>query len=237
MISIGILEDDPKIREQMYAYLDDDAFECEEPLQIDLYDNADMLLEKNGIYDILLLDIYLGEGSLTGMETAREIRKHDQNVLIIFVTNLSQFALQGYQVNAFDFIVKPLQGEYFRAKMENAVRKVLSGRTTYITIRSKTGLQRIRSSSIHYVEVFGHNIVFHTDEGEIHSSGSMTTVESMLDSSEFFRCHSAYLVNLKHVRKIDKTTVQVANESIPISRHRKKEFTEALLSCLRGEIL
>ncbi len=153
MITIGILEDDPAIQEQLLACLSHLSASVLEEIKPRVYGNADDFLDAPLCYDILLLDIFLGKDRRSGMDVARSVRAKDTDVLILFVTNLSQFALKGYSVNAFDFLVKPVKEEVFQEKVGKAVRRVCSLRSRFITWKTAGGVMWVKVSSIRDVEV------------------------------------------------------------------------------------
>ena len=162
MLKICVLEDEAAQMERMKAYLQ--KFQSEHAdfeYILDAYNNAFDLLEhyKRDV-DLLFLDIRVPD--MSGMEVARRIREADQNVMIIFVTNLTQYAIEGYSVNAFDYILKPLAYTSFSAKLERALR-MLSYRSSNVTLDLKTrdGGRRVSADSITYIEVSNHDILVH----------------------------------------------------------------------------
>ena len=174
---------------------------------------------------------------LPGMEVAKRIRQADQNVMIIFVTNLTQYAIEGYSVEAFDYILKPIQYASFSAKLGRALR-MLSYREPEIslTFREKEGGKRVPAGTITYVEVCVHDLLFHTGDGAIKQWGTLSKYEALLKSAHFARCHTSYLVNLKFVRSIKKDAVDVAGVLLPISRPRRKEFLAAFAQYKGGAV-
>ena len=185
--------------------------------------------------DLIFLDIRIPD--LAGMDVAKKIREVDQNVMIIFVTNLTQYAIEGYSVEAFDYILKPIQYASFSAKLDRALR-MLSYREPEIslTFREKEGGKRIPAGTITYVEVCAHDLLFHTGNGAIKQWGTLSKYEALLKSAHFARCHTSYLVNLKFVRSIRKDSVDVAGVLLPISRPRRKEFLTAFAQYKGGAV-
>ena len=236
MICVGILEDEIAQQQLLVSYLERLSQERDERINVELFSDAQTFLENAVHYDILLLDIFLGENEKTGFDVAEAVRAKDRNVLILFITNLAQYAVKGYAVNAFDFVVKPVSYPDFQGKLNRAFDYLAPDCAAYITVKTQGGIVRLDVSTIEYVEVRLHNITFHTDKGQVSSSGSMTAIEAMLPENTFFRCHVAYLVNLKCVQNVDRLTAQVGEANLPISRHRRKEFMKALVNCLRDEM-
>ncbi len=177
-------------------------------------------------FDIVFMDIEMP--NMNGMEASKRIRESNKDVTIIFVTNLVQYAVEGYSVNAFDFIVKPIEYGDFKLRFNRAVSFVTS-HSEKIVIKEVGGVtQTMPISSVKYVEVFGHQIVYHTVDGDITERGTLADVETRLSPHGFFKCNSCYLVNIKYVEKIEGTTVVLQGKSLEISRRKKKDFMEAV---------
>lgn len=175
MLKICVLEDEAAQMERMKAYLQ--KFQSEHAdfeYVLDAYKNAFDLLEhyKRDV-DLLFLDIRVPD--MSGMEVAHRIREADQNVMIIFVTNLTQYAIEGYSVNAFDYILKPLAYNSFSSKLERALR-MLSYRSSDITLdlRTRDGGRRVSADSITYIEISNHDIIVHVGAEQIRQWGTLS---------------------------------------------------------------
>lgn len=229
MYKIGLLEDEQEQAERLLGFLE--RYWDAHPgfsYTIQRYDRAmDLLDHYDRDCDLLFLDIRLPD--MTGMEAAHRIREVDRRVMIVFVTSLTQYAIEGYSVQAFDYIVKPISYEPFSAKLERAVR-VLSYRQTGVVLDIKTreGGLRLTSDMIHYLEVFDHDLLIHTDDGVIKQWGSLSKYEKQLEGAHFARCNSCYLVNLKYVRGVYGDEVVVGEDRLSVSKSRRKEFLQAL---------
>ena len=230
MLKICVLEDEAAQMERMKAYLQ--KFQSEHAdfeYVLDAYKNAFDLLEhyKRDV-DLLFLDIRVPD--MSGMEVAHRIREADQNVMIIFVTNLTQYAIEGYSVNAFDYILKPLAYNSFSSKLERALR-MLSYRSSDITLdlRTRDGGRRVSADSITYIEISNHDIIVHVGAEQIRQWGTLSKLEAQLREAHFVRCSSSYLVNLKYVHKVRGDQLLVGGDTLSISRPRRKEFLLSLI--------
>ena len=174
-------------------------------------------------YDLVFMDIKLP--GMNGMKAAGKLREMDKNIIIVFVTNMRQYAIKGYAVEALDFIVKPVDALSLNTLMDKAFR-IISSRGSHdsITIKTKGGLQRILISDLHYVEVRKHKLTYHTTYGEIDSWGAMADIEKMLPMERFSRCNNCYLVSLQHIKSLGGDDVVVGRDILKIARTRKKEF-------------
>lgn len=152
-------------------------------------DGDEIALGYKGGYDLILMDIEMT--FMDGMSAAEEIRRADPEVLIIFITNSPQYAIKGYAVQALDYILKPLSYYAFCQRM-NHVRELLGRRQKhFLTVPCAGGVQKLDASDIYYVEICDHDLLFHTKQGEVHSTGSMRDVEQKLPPENFFRSSKA----------------------------------------------
>jgi len=197
--------------------------------------SAEEFLNKyRPIYDIVLMDIGLPKAN--GMEAATRLRELDWTTVLIFVTNMAQFAVRGYEVDAFDFIVKPIIYSNFALKLQRALTKLNTRRDTEVILSASDGIYRVSSSQIKYIEISDHKLIYHTTDGTIKIYGNLKEVESSLNSKMFVRCNSCYLVNLNYVYAIRNYIVVVGEDELQISRPRKKAFIQAVNDYLGGGI-
>ena len=184
--------------------------------------------EYKPFFDIIFLDIQMPE--IDGISIAKEIRKTDDSVIIIFITNLMQYALVGYKVQAFDYIIKPIDYKSLSFSLNRAII-VLNKRIPEksIVINSNGSNMKIPLSAVTYFEVNKHNFYLHTIADTYpFKANSMKDLESQYEIYHFFRCNNCYLVNLRHVNTICKDTAIVGTDKLTISRPRKKDFISAL---------
>ena len=227
MTRIAIVEDEAAVREQLTGYVQRYTRQYGTPFEVSAFaSGVEILEEYRPVYDIIFLDVEMPH--LDGMETARRIRALDSDVLLIFITNMAQYAIKGYAVQALDYILKPLSYYAFCQRM-NHVRELLERRQKhYLTVPCAGGVQKLDASDIYYVEICDHDLLFHTKQGEVHSTGSMRDVEQKLPPENFFRSSKAYLVNLEHVDGIQDEDAIVNGDRVQISRAKRKAFLAAL---------
>ncbi|MBO4989577.1 MAG: response regulator transcription factor [Clostridia bacterium] len=229
MKRIAIVEDEKKEAEKLKSFLK--KFEGETGERFDVLWYSDAIAFLTGYrsnFDIVLMDIELPD--INGMEAAVKLRAIDPVVTLIFVTNMAQFAVKGYEVQAFRFIVKPVSYDNFSLCLKRAIYKIQSEKNfdRTIAIPLPTGVKRVSASALKYVEVVSHHLSWHTEEGVIESSGSLSKVEKDLEGANFFRCNSCYLVNLKYVTEISGYDVFVGRERLTVSHPRRRDFMLAL---------
>lgn len=230
MTRIALVEDDPMYRTQLEEYLERYSRESGEKFTVRTFGDGDEIaLNYRAEYDIILMDIQMKY--MDGMTAAAEIRKADDEVVIIFITNMAQYAIKGYAVGALDFITKPISYFAFSQCISHAIRRMQKRVRRFVYVAGKNGGQKLEHSRILFVEVDGHHLVYHMSDGSAVSAvGTMKEVEESLNNEAFFRCNKCYLVNLEHVEGIDGNDAVVGGETVQLSRSKKKAFLDALNS-------
>lgn len=236
-MKIIIVEDELIWQEKLREYLLKFSLESKIDYKISIYNDGDSFLKdyKNDA-DLIFMDIELGKNKINGMEISKKLREFDNNVLLIFVTNMSQFAVEGYEVDAIDFIVKPLNYYSFKMKIEKACRiigKEASSKNKMLSVEN--GTKNIMSSEVLYIEVRNHNLFYHTKSEEYKVRSTMKEASKLLEGLPFSKCNNCYLVNLSYVKEIAKEDVILNNGiALKMPRTRRKEFIEDLGNYLSG---
>lgn len=232
-VRVAIVEDDAQAREKLRGYFSDFSAEQNTGFDVSEYGSGEDFLAEQKSFDIILMDIELP--GKDGMETVRRLRERDKNVIVIFATNMAQFAVKGYEVEAFDFIVKPMSYYNFTIKMRRALERFRTKRDKDIWINvSGVGKRKISTARLKYVEVMGHKITYHTTDGDFGSSGSMLKVQEELRGMPFELCNRCYLVNLKFVEEVRPFQVVVGGETLQVSHLKRNEFMSKLNVYLSG---
>jgi len=236
MIRVAVAEDEQNTFETIHTFLNRYASEKQLEISVKHFSNGFEITDSyKPEFDIILMDVDMP--LINGIEAARKIRSQDPAVIIIFITNLSQYAIQGYSVQAFDYILKPLNYFPFSEFFGRAVSRLQSiENTPYYTIRLKDGIRKIAVRDIYYIEINNHTLYYHTAAGIFQTTGKMKDIESQLTEHSFSRCNNGYLVNLAHVDSILENDAVVHGDSLPISRSRKKEFSSALITYISNHL-
>ena len=236
MRKIIVVEDNDADAKQLQSYIKTFGEEAKESFSVSRYSDAQTFLSGYASADIVFLDIEMP--GIDGMTAAKELRKKDGEVTIVFVTNMSQMAIQGYAVRAFDFILKPLIYDSFFIKFRricNTLEHEMSD--VYITLTGRFMTKRIAVSDILYVEVMNHDIIFHLKDGEYRTGGTMSGIEEKLKGYHFSRSSASFLVNLKYVKETyGETVVVVGGDTLKISRSRKNEFMSDFAKYAGGSV-
>ena len=234
MIKVAIVEDDDMYIRQLREYLNLYSSEYCNDIVFDVFTDGAMLVERyDKTYNIIFMDIDMP--ILDGMEAAEEIRKIDDEVIIMFITNMAQYAIRGYAVGAFDYVLKPISYFAFSQCLSKAIARMRKMAAQYITVRINRGIQKLNVSDIKYIESRKHMLVYHTFAGEIVTAGTMKSAEADLKSMNFARSHNEYLINLAHVSAICDGCAIVNGKQVPLSRSRKASF-EALFVSYINEV-
>ena len=234
---VAIIEDSISNRNTIEQHLY--HFSQEHNIHIDSvsFSNGSSFLKNfSPVWDLILLDIEMP--GMTGIEVAREIRKTDSEVIIIFITQIAQYAIEGYSVQALDYILKPVNYAAFSMKLLQ-VEQILSSRhTKSLIISNQTGKIKLNLDQIRYIEVSNHTLLYHTQTDSFSSTGyrSLKDLSQELKDAGFARCHHGYLVNLKYVTGYEKNSVSFVHETLPLSRTYYKSFLESLLAYWRNSV-
>lgn len=227
-IRIAIVEDDHAASDRVKEYIT--RYSKENELQLSVtqhYDAVSLLDQYSAEYDIIFMDIQMPY--LNGMAAAHRLRAMDQKVILIFITSLRQYAVEGYEVDALSYLVKPINYYDFAMKLGKAVKRVPFLSATDIVLNTKSGDIRLAQEDIRYVEIHDHWIVFHTLGGDYSHYSSLSKVEEQVSAEEFARCNSCYLVNLHYVQRVSNMFVILDDGTeLKISQPRKKAFLDTL---------
>lgn len=226
MLRIAVVEDDAGQAGQLVQYLERYGTENGEDIRSTVFrDGLDIVEDYQPVWDIILLDIEMP--LLDGMTAAERIRALDPTVILIFITNMAQYAIKGYEVNALDFVLKPVNYYAFRMKLHKASRVLGERSTASVLVHADGGTRKLPISSLRYIEVRDHRLIYHSTEGDFALFGSLKELESSLGQN-FARCNHCYLVHLRFVDGVQGDSVLVGEDALKISRTRKKAFMQQL---------
>ena len=227
-VNVCLIEDDDKeakiTEDCLKRFFDRENHE----LELTRYETADKFFASDPDIDrvnLFLLDIIM-DNSINGVDAARKIREVNKEVTIMFITKTGQYAINGYEVDAIDYVLKPIVYEDFVLKLRKAMRYILLHSNKTIIFNTQEGMIKIKENKIFYIEVIRHYLSVHSAIGEFSVRGTMRDCEATM-SKNFARCNNSFLVNLRYVEQIKGNEVLVHGELIPISRARKNEFINA----------
>ena len=192
---------------------------------IDTYTSGEAFLENwpSKSYDLVFLDILM-EG-ISGIEVARKIRETDSECLLIFISSSKEYALQGFEVRAFDYLLKPLSEERFQKTMD-LCQNELAKHIRYIEVKESRTLVKIPLNEIIYTDYYNHYIQIHTAARLIRSYQQFDVFSPLLLCyPQFLCCYRNCIVNMDHVDSVDKHDFVMENgERVPITRGNRNSI-------------
>lgn len=233
MIRVAIVDDEPEVLKQLEEYIREYSNTTGQIFEIALFSDGDEIMKDYGSnYDIIFLDIQMN--CMDGMTTAEQIRAMDDEVILIFITNMAHYAIRGYSVDAMDFVLKPVPYFAFSQELQKAVNRLKKREKVYIPVPIDGGILRLDVTEIYYIESFGHRLLIHTKKDKHYLTDTMKNLEQKLTKHSFFRCNHCYLVNLAHVESVNHYTINAGCYKLQVSRPKRKAFMEALTDYIGG---
>jgi DNA-binding LytR/AlgR family response regulator len=227
MYQFAVIEDDKAAAKRMQEFISHYCAAIGEEAQIIHFPNAvNFLHEYRPGFDVVFMDIAMPD--MNGMEAAQRLRMHDKTVVLVFVTTLAQYAAKGYEVDAMDFIIKPFSYQDFSMRFRRALERAAANTRRDIRIRIPNGFYTTDSGRLMYVEVSGHDLIYHMTDDMLTARGSMTELEKQLEPLGFLRCNACYLVNPRHISRVQNLEVTVGRDILKISKMKKQSFLEKL---------
>lgn len=233
MIKFAICDDEPymaqEIANQLSRYMNGKQITS---YCVSSFQNGCSLLESDCNFDIVFLDIQMEH--LNGMETAKMLRQRKNHSLLIFVTVLKEYVFDAFEVEAFDYLLKPLDSGHFKRTMDRIIKSLQQRETKNIVVQRGTSCDVILLAEIVYFEVQGRKIYIHQRSGKITDYYDKLDDLAQRIDGRFFRCHRSYLVNIEYVRGCNAGQVILSQgNKIPVSRLRERDLTQALLRYMK----
>ena len=229
MIRFAICDDEPMMAQELAGHLADYMKENRiTAYSVSSFPNGRALLDAVERFDVIFLDIQMEQPD--GMETAKLLRRRGDHSLLVFVTVLKELVFDAFQVEAYDYLLKPLDSARFHQTMDRVLRSLERSTVENVVIQRGTGCEVVLLSDIVYCEVLGRKVYLHKNDGTV--SGyydKLEDLERRVDG-RFFKCHRSFLVNLDYVCGCQNGQVLLSQgERVPASRLRERELTQALL--------
>ena len=207
MINVAIVEDDEMYIDKLREYLIRFGRENGKEFAVSVFNDGSQIVEKyKADFHIILMDIKMED--MDGLEAAKKIRDMDGEVIILFITNMPQYALEGYKVGALDYVLKPISYYAFSESLSRAVKSLTLENERYLVVSVRNGFQKLAVSEIRYVEVYDHDLIYHMLNGICESRGSIR--------------------DLRYVDAVIGNDVVLGTDRLQVSRARKKALMDAL---------
>lgn len=233
-MKIAVVEDQQETRDCLCRFIRQYAQEQGVQAEVVPFEDGAVIAKgyKPG-FDILFMDVEMP--GLDGFATAEKIREVDPDVVLIFVTNMAQYAIRGYEVDALDYVLKPVNYYQFSTKLSRAVQRVQRRKGGQVVLQlAGGGMQLLDTGEIFYLETRSRMLYYHTAKGEFAVRASLQSAEAQLQQYHFVRCNQCYLVNLSYVRGIENDFALVQNDRLEISRRQRNAFLTAVASYVGG---
>lgn len=234
MYRIAVVEDEQQYRDEVCQYIEQYATEHQLKFDVTTYtDGQEIVDDVQKHYDIIFFDIEMTQ--LNGMDAAKVIRERDVKVVMVFITNMAQYAIEGYEVGALDFVLKPIDYYGFSFRLARALGRVQKKQGNLeFAINTPGGIKKLNSNDIYYIEIENRFLVYHTAEGDFSQRGTLQSAEEMFQNYHFVKCNHWYLVNLKYVTEIEENIVHVAGSRLEISRRNRAHFLKEVTEYIGG---
>lgn len=227
-VRIAVVENELNVAQNDIVLLERYAKENSLSLETAIFRNGYEFLDTKEEFDAVLMDIDMP--GLNGMEVAEKLREKNKTIDIIFTTNLPQFAVDGYKVQALDFVIKPVTFPNLSFAMEKVVEKKRNIVNGSFFLRIGGFAKRINNEEVLYIEMVNHYIVLHeTDMEPLRIRGSLKMIEDLLNPEIFVKINSGIIINISKVSSFENGLVLMEDGSnLPLSRSHKKEFAVRL---------
>ena len=233
MIRIAICDDEKHMSEHIRSMVSDFFRKKNREFSLRMFSSGEELLNYNGQIDILFLDIQMK--GMDGIETARKLRDSKFRGFLIFITVLKEMVFQSFEVQAYDYLVKPVEEKQFEKTMERLYTSMQNASEDSLLVQKGYEGRIIREEEIVFCEIIDRKIYLNLASGEVVDYYErIENLETKL-GSHFFRCHRSYLINLKHLKGYKNGTACMDNgKEVPVSRLRSKEFSSVVLQYMKN---
>ena len=233
--SIAVVDDDRQFVGQMQGFLSRYSEDEKVDFHVRTFSSGvDFITNYRPEFDVIFMDIEMP--GFSGMETARELREKDQNVCLVFITNIAKYAIEGYSVSAMDFIVKPVDYFVFSLALKRALGRVRSRAGEKVMLTSKNSHISVSLADVVYIETDKHYLLYHVGDEVYRTRGAIGEALEKYAPHGFACCNSGCIVNMKYVTSFGNDSVTVGyggkKAELSVSRNRKKDFLNALTGYL-----
>lgn len=230
-MNIAVCDDEKIVREQMREWI---AQQCP-GAEVDAYESGEKLYLSKIRYDIIFLDIQM-EG-MNGIETARKIRKTDEEAILIFITGMKEYVFEAFDVSAFHYLLKPIEREKFHEVLERAVKEAVKNRERSekkLVLRTRGNSILIDLKDIRYIESQKRKAEIHVPGKVMEMYATMKELEQQLDE-RFYRCHRSFFVNMAYISEYNSDSISLVNgEMVYLAKGKYPEFVKIYMRFLRN---
>lgn len=232
MLNVAIIDDEKTDAAELKALVKKILANEGEEASFEYFDQGiNFISDYYPRYDVIFMDVNMA--NMNGIDAAKKLRERDEETALIFVTHSPQYAIRGYEVGALDFLIKPFGYGAVSAALKRALKAIKkrekAGNSPLVL---KVGSQFIRYDlkDVHYIEVYGHDLVYQFEKESVTTKGQLCDLEEGLKEHGFYRCFHSYIVNLKEIAKIEPTKLILrSGKELPLSRRKREALLKAVL--------
>lgn len=229
LLRIAICEDKDAETQNLTEMIETSGY----PVSVISYPAGEALLRdfEPDMFNLIFLDIYMH--GMNGIETARAIRRIDSKCGLVFITNSPDFALEGFEVDAMQYLLKPAEPEKIHQLIVKCAELIKHlGEEPTCSVRVDGTVEDLPLADIMYVDIYNKSCIIHLPDSTVQAAETINEMEQRLPSPPFYRCHRSYIVNLDYVREIDRDFFMKNGDVVYIRRGDVKAMKEAYMKYL-----
>ena len=231
MISIAIVDDEKVIREQIKDLIEKKQIES----VIDTYSSGEELLMVEKCHDIVFLDIQMD--GMNGIDAARALRQRTEDTVLVFITGIKEYVFDAFDVAAFHYLIKPIEGMKFSSVYERAVLEVKKKKKYsmgQLFVKTKSRNVTLEQKDILYIESRAKKVEIHIRNEIMEVYAGIGELEKQL-TENFYRCHRGYLVNMAFIVEYSNDSITLNNgETIILTKEKYNEFVKVYMRYLKN---
>ncbi len=232
MLSIAVCDDEVLECCDLARKVTQILTEMKVPCVVRQFRSGRELLKATESFDVIFLDIIMC--GLDGLKTAQMFREKAYNSILIFVTSSRKYVFDAYDVEAFQYLLKPVEDKKLKSVLQKAVLKTENRPGDYLIVSRDRQNRKYFLDRIYYFEIRGRLIDIHETDGVFTYYERIGDLEERLRDKGFFRCHKSFLINLKYVEEYNRQEAVMENgETIGISKRRYEAFCLEMLKLMR----
>lgn len=233
MLSIAVCDDMPIECAELAGNIENTLNQFGTEFSLKRFFDGQDLLKSVESFDIVFLDIKMPE--ISGMELAKKMRENGRESIIVFVTSAEEYVYEAYDVEAFHFLLKPVNEDKLKNVLKKAVVKITAcNNEDFLIISSEHQIKKILLKDILYIESVGRMVKIHSNSGVLETYKKISDLEQTLSDKHFFRCHRSFLLNLEYVSHFDKAEIVMENgDTVFLARKHAKIFQKEIISYMK----
>lgn len=235
MLQIAVCDDEKVVTKKIREIVEQHFLDLGKDVQVKEFWDGSELVETGEHFDFIFLDVEMK--MLNGIETAKQIRKFDGNVPIVYITEYTDYWRRAYTVHAFDFIEKPADEERIHQVLQDWLNMIQESKNQTVELLTEDGMIIQKTDEIYYFLINRKKkVLVCTGEKQYFIRENLADIYSKLNQVQFYSPHRSCIVNLKYIEKLDGYDIILENgEFLPLAQKKKKEYLEQLHRYIKGK--